>query len=212
MCDGKCSATDCPRGTVDSSICGGGAYTPDNTIVKQPTKAEIIAKTNQLIKIYQTAVTNNDWDAIITTGRELRTYTETYQEILISDVYYEQNMDDLINMIDNNEVKFEEVCHNGGSYKACTTKVSDTGTLSCEQAEQRFKQDYVSVPAESMTVSYLKSQLGLIDEVVSKCSGIRTSEEIASWNSARSQAYTSLSQLEQTCNTMDARSRPQLCN
>jgi len=177
----------------------------------QPSNADVIANANTLVRRYQAAVAGGDWDVIITVGQELEVYMETYYDILITDIYFEENMDDLIDMIDGNDAEFEEVCRNGGSYSACTTPISDTATLSCQGAEQRFRQDYVTVPPESMTVSYLRSQIGLIDEVILKCTDIRSSEQVAAWNSARGDVYASLAQLEQTCNSMSGY-RPPICN
>jgi len=188
--DGKCHTTKAPSGQSD---------------------ANVIAEAKTLVREYQVAVANGDWDTIVSIGQELEEYIETYYDVLITDIYFEENMDDLIDMIDGNEVHFEEVCHSGGGYTACTTPISDTATLACQEAEQRFKQDYMTVSPEAMTVSYLRSQVGLIDDVVSKCIYIRSSDQIEAWNSARNDVYASLTQLEQTCNSMSGY-KPTICN
>ena len=180
-------------------------------VTAQPSNADVIARAKTLVSEYQTAYTNNEWDIVISVGQELEVYIETYDDILVYDIYFEENMDGLIEMIDNNKVEFQEVCRNGGSYTACTTPISDTATLSCAEAEQRFSQDYSSIPPESLTLSQIRSQIGLIDDTLSRCANIRPSEQIDDWNSARSQLYTVLTQAEQACNSLGA-NRPPLCN
>lgn len=180
-----------------------------NTGATQSTNTGIINNAYTLVQEYQTALTTSNWEVIITAGQELEAYIETYDDILIYDVYFEENLDDLLAMIDSNKVDFEEVCRNGGSYTACTTPISDTATLSCEEAEQRVS-DYSSTPSE-WTVSYLRTQIGLIDDAMSKCAYIRPSEQMDVWTSSRSQVYALLTQIEQACNSATGE-RPSFCN
>ena len=215
----KCSEGYAPAANDPSKCCDsshpyyGGSDNmchSTNTGVTQSTNTGIINYAYTLVQEYQTALMTSNWEVIITTAQELEAYIEIYDDILVYDIYFEENMDGLIEMIDDNKAQFEEACHSG-SYTACTTPVTDTATSSCQEAEQRFSQNYLSISPELLTLSYIRSEIGLIDDALSRCANIRSSDQIDLWNSGKSQLYAALTQLEQVCNSADVY-KPPICN